>query len=102
MTGAPQEQPIPPDARENEEALEILRAFIVDGGLSIAFTPAFDEPGTWGVVLADLARHVSRAFERDGTCEASEALQRIVATFSAEMRRESDPGLTSMQPKQGH
>ena len=36
----PKEQPLPPDVMEREDATEVLRAFVVDGGLSIAFTRA--------------------------------------------------------------
>ena len=48
----------PPDARE-KGGHEVLRCFVVDGGLSIALRRSFDEPGTWGVLLADLARHLA-------------------------------------------
>ena len=34
----PKEQPLPPDVMGREDATEVLRAFVVDGGLSIAFT----------------------------------------------------------------
>jgi hypothetical protein len=40
MTG-PREQPLPPDVMGREDATEVLRAFVLDGGLSIAFTRAF-------------------------------------------------------------
>ena len=33
----PKEQPLPPDVMDREDATEVLRAFVVDGGLSIAF-----------------------------------------------------------------
>jgi hypothetical protein len=41
----PKEQPLPPDVIGREDATEVLRAFVIDGGLSIAFTRAFEEPG---------------------------------------------------------
>ena len=31
----PKEQPLPPDVMGREDATEVLRAFVVDGGLSI-------------------------------------------------------------------
>ena len=60
------EQPIPPDAAANPDAVEVLRAFVVDGGLSISFVRAFDDPGMWGMMLVDIARHAARAFEKEG------------------------------------
>jgi len=46
MSG-PREQPLPPDVAGREDATEVLRAFVVDGGLSIAFQRAFEEPDMW-------------------------------------------------------
>ncbi len=91
----PREQPIPPDALANEEAVEILRAFVVDGGLSIAFTRAFDDPSMWGMMLVDVARHAARAYAKEGVMDESEALQRIADMFEAEMAQQTDPGRTS-------
>jgi hypothetical protein len=34
----PKEQPLPPDVMGRDDATEVLRAFVLDGGLSIAFT----------------------------------------------------------------
>ena len=44
-----------------DDATEVLRAFVLDGGLSIAFTRAFEEPDIWGLLLVDVARHAARA-----------------------------------------
>jgi len=49
----PKQQPLPPDVAGREDAAEVLRAFVVDGGLSIAFMRAFDEPDMWGLLLVD-------------------------------------------------
>ena len=43
----PKEQPLPPDVMGRDDAIEVLRAFVVDGGLSIAFQRAFEEPDMW-------------------------------------------------------
>ena len=42
------ELPVPPDAQE-AGGHEVLRAFVVDGGLSVSLQRSFDEPQTWGV-----------------------------------------------------
>ena len=42
--------------------MEILRASIVDGGVSVALRRSFDDPFTWGVLLVDLARHAARIY----------------------------------------
>ena len=91
----PREQPIPPDALANDEAVEILRAFVVDGGLSIAFTRGFDDPSMWGMMLVDVARHAARAYAKEGVMEEGAALQRIAEMFETEMAHQTDPGRTS-------
>jgi hypothetical protein len=96
------EQPIPPDAAENENAVEVLRAFVVDGGLSIAFTRAFDDPSMWGMMLVDIARHAARAFAKEGVMSEEEALQRITDMFASELADVTDFGNTFPRDKQGH
>jgi hypothetical protein len=100
MMAAPKEQPIPPDAIGNPEAVEVLRAFVVDGGLSISFTRAFDDPQMWGMLLVDVARHAARVFETEGVMSQAEALERIRAMFEAELASPTDLGTT--RERKGH
>src|SRR5258707_4112364 len=86
----PKEQPLPPDVVGRDDATEVLRAFVLDGGLSIAFTRAFDEPDMWGLILVDIARHAARAYARENACTEDEALRRIVDMFEAEIARPTD------------
>ncbi len=101
MTG-PREQPLPPDVMGREDATEVLRAFVVDGGLSIAFTRAFEEPDMWGLLLVDIARHAARAYAREAEFTEDEALSRILDMFEAEIARPTDPGTTTPRSQQGH
>ena len=98
----PREQPLPPDVIDRDDATEVLRAFVVDGGLSIAFTRAFEEPDMWGVLLVDVARHAARAFARESAYTEDEALRRIVDMFEAEIARPTDLGNTTPRSQQGH
>ncbi|WP_315738183.1 DUF5076 domain-containing protein [Bradyrhizobium sp. SZCCHNR1093] len=98
----PKEQPLPPDVIDREDATEVLRAFVLDGGLSIAFQRAFEEPDVWGLLLVDVARHAARAYARESDYSEDEALQRIVEMFEAELARPTDTGTTSPRSKQGH
>src|SRR3954462_10880592 len=91
-----------PDAMGREEAQEVLRAFVVDGGLSIAFMRAFDEPDMWGLLLVDIARHAARAYARESELPEDEALHRIVDMFDAEIERPTDLGKTTPRSQQGH
>lgn len=96
----PREQPLPPDVIGREDATEVLRAFVVDGGLSIAFTRAFEKPDIWGLLLVDIARHAARAYARESEYSEDEALARILEMFDAEIARPTDIGSTTLRP--GH
>ena len=98
----PKEQPLPPDVIGRENATEVLRAFVVDGGLSIAFQRAFEEPDMWGMLLVDIARHAARVFAREGDYTEEDALRRIVDMFEAEIARPTDLGNTTPRSQQGH
>ena len=91
-----------PDVIGRADATEVLRAFVVDGGLSIAFTRAFEEPDMWGLVLVDVARHAARAYARESAYTEEEALARIVDMFEAETARPTDIGSTAPRSQQGH
>ena len=93
---------MPPDVVGRDDATEVLRAFVLDGGLSIAFTRAFDEPDMWGLILVDIARHAARAYARENACTEDEALARIVDMFEAEIARPTDTGTTAPRSQQGH
>ncbi|MDB5572983.1 MAG: hypothetical protein JWQ51_1695 [Tardiphaga sp.] len=93
---------MPPDVAGRDDATEVLRAFVVDGGLSIAFTRAFEEPAMWGLLLVDIARHAARAYARESAYSEDEALNRIVEMFEAEIARPTDKGTTAPRSQQGH
>ncbi|OLE32778.1 MAG: DUF5076 domain-containing protein [Alphaproteobacteria bacterium 13_1_20CM_3_64_12] len=93
---------MPPDVVGREDATEVLRAFVVDGGLSIAFARAFEEPDMWGMLLVDIARHASRAYARESDYTEKEALARIIEMFEAEIARPTDAGNTTSRSQQGH
>jgi hypothetical protein len=97
----PNEQPLPPDVIGREDAVEVLRAFVVDGGLSIAFQRAFEEPDMWGLLLVDLARHAARAYARESEYSEEDAMNRILEMFQAEIERPTDTGTTTPRGK-GH
>jgi Domain of unknown function (DUF5076) len=95
----PKQQPLPPDVEGRDDATEVLRAFVLDGGLSIAFMRAFEEPEMWGLLLVDIARHAARAYSRESNYTEDEALERIVEMFESEIARPSDMGSTTERPQ---
>lgn len=87
------ELPPPPDAQD-VGGHEVLRAFVVNGGLSVSLQRAFDEPQTWGVLLVDLARHVARIYAEEADMTEAHALEEIRRMFDAEWDRSTDSGTT--------
>ena len=85
---------IPPTALE-QGGVEVLRAAIVDGGLHVSLRRAFDDPEAWGMLIADVARHVARIYATEGQFPEEQTLDRIRALFNAEMDNPTDPGTTS-------
>ena len=56
---------------------------------------AFDEPDAWGILLADVARHVARLYAKEQVMAEEQALARVRLLFDAEMDSPTDPGSTS-------
>ena len=84
---------VPPDALE-KGGVEILRASIVEGGVSVALRRSFDDPFTWGVLLVDFARHAARIYALETGITEDGALQLIRGGFEAEWGCPTDPGVT--------
>jgi hypothetical protein len=75
---------IPPQAALDEEAREVLRFWSARGRLHVTVrADAYRDPAAWGIVLADLARHVANAYALAGHARA-DALARFRAGFDAE------------------
>ncbi|MEH3148059.1 MAG: DUF5076 domain-containing protein [Methylobacterium frigidaeris] len=74
---------VPPDARELG-GIEVLRAAVVDGAVSVALRRAFEDPATWGRLLIDLARQAAQVYARETEISEEEAFARIRAGMEAE------------------
>lgn len=54
--------PVPDEATSAEQAVEVLRAWIINKQLTLTLAPTvFDNPQVWGTLLADTAFHISSA-----------------------------------------
>jgi hypothetical protein len=85
---------IPPAAME-QGGVEVLRAVIVDGGLHVSLRRAFDDPEAWGMLIADVARHIARIYATEKNMSEDETIARIRAIFESELDTPTDPGTTS-------
>lgn len=84
----------PPTALE-QGGTEVLRAAIVEGGLHVSLRRAFEDPEAWGMILADVTRHVARIYRTEDNIPEERTIERIRNLFDAEMDAPTDPGSTS-------
>jgi hypothetical protein len=89
-----EELKLPPPALE-QGGYEVLRAVICEGNLHVALQRAFDEPEVWGVLLADIARHVGRIYAAETSMREDQVVDKVWAMFEAEMERPTDIGKTN-------
>jgi hypothetical protein len=91
----PAELAFPPQVIGNDQAVEVLRTWIVDGGLSVSLRAnVFADIDTWGLVLVDILRHVARAHEAEGEGDFEGNINKILAMFEAEIGHPTDMGTT--------
>jgi len=86
------QRPVPEAALRDDDAVEMLRVWIAERGLHCSMkigmyveTMKVSEEKAWGTILADVARHVSRALESGYSTDASESLQKIRDSFIKEL-----------------
>lgn len=86
---------IPPNCLASESATEVARVWInADKRMETSLRTVFPDPMLWGMLLVDIARHVARAYEQDGTYTQGEVLSRIRTGFEAEWSNPTDFGTT--------
>jgi hypothetical protein len=80
----PRELTPPPIAVAQPKSVEILRVWAVpDGPQQVTLITQWDDPGIWGLLLVDIARHAAQAYARNGE-DRARALARIKELFDAE------------------
>jgi hypothetical protein len=84
------ELPIPPIAQRDKNSREMIRAWVADEGLHCSLNVGLsgDGEGTaWGIVLSDVARHVSDAIGKGDRGKRESILAEIQAAFEREMEK---------------
>src|SRR5690348_13029254 len=57
---------IPNAAAKDPESFELLRVWIANKGQHVSLrTGVWRDPSAWGILLADLARHVANSYEQE-------------------------------------
>jgi hypothetical protein len=82
---------IPDPALRDDKSYEIARVWVAQKAEhSSLLIGTWDDPVAWGIVLADLARHVANGYEQDKGLDRSQTLQRIRSAIIAELDRPTD------------
>jgi hypothetical protein len=75
---------LPPIAVSHPKSVEILRAWAdPDGPQQVTLITQWEDPGIWGLMLVDIARHLAHAYARQGV-DHGLALARIKELIDAE------------------
>ena len=83
---------IPEQAQRDKASFEVLRVWIAEQGQHVSIrSGAWEDPFAWGIVLADLARHIVNAesMHRKGL-DKDAFLERIIEGFHAEIESPTD------------
>ena len=82
---------VPPEALDDENAAEVLRAWLAHEKLFCVLKPeGFVDAGAWGILLADVARHIASGLEQARGLDKQESLNRIRELYDAEFNQPTD------------
>jgi hypothetical protein len=85
------ELPIPVPAKQDPRSFEILRVWMTQTGQYVILKPgATQDPAGWGLVLADVMRHIANAYEQVEGRDRSRTFERIRAGLEAELSSPTD------------
>ena len=91
------ELPIPAAAVHDVKSLELVRVWAAQGQQHVSLaTEVWEDPGVWGILLVDLARHVARAYEQTAAADRHAVFQRIRDAFDVEWENPTDTGTGSV------
>ncbi|MCU1265249.1 MAG: hypothetical protein JWM21_1567 [Acidobacteria bacterium] len=91
MSSQSRELVIPPGASASASSVEILRAWQVNDSLHVSLkSDAWKEANAWGLVLADIARHVADALRQTSGINVDDTLDEIRYMFNAELLNPTD------------
>ena len=82
---------IPPAAQRDEQAVQMLSAWIAERGLHCTINVGMwtasgtNEPNAWGTLLADVARHIGNALHEKTGANPEATVNSIVRSFIEEL-----------------
>lgn len=81
----------PPAAEADPKAIEVVRVWAAQGGQHVSINPfVWKNPQAWGIMLADLARHLANAYQQELGLEPKDTLSKITELLMAELTNPTD------------
>jgi hypothetical protein len=82
---------IPPVAVSDPDSFEVVRCWVAAKALHVSLRPGtWEDPGAWGIVLADVIRHLANAYKESQGLDIEETVRRILALQMAEFDSPTD------------
>jgi len=84
---------IPPPAKRDTDSIEMIRAWIAEQGLHCTINVGLyrdngkhDEASAWGILLADVVRHLANAVEDRYGDDQEATIRAVVRSFAKELQ----------------
>lgn len=87
------ERPIPEAATLDQNSMELARIWLADRSLVCSMRIGFyedrgiNEPDAWGIILADIAKHVSNGLQDRYGSDPSSVMRAIKMAFDNELEK---------------
>jgi hypothetical protein len=81
---------VPEHAYGDPKSVEILRAWAADGARHASLrlgVPGWDDPGVWGILLVDLARHFASGYSQSLGVDPEDVLDQICDELEIQFER---------------
>src|SRR5712691_6939615 len=82
---------VPSPAKDDPNSVELARIWVANKGQHVSLRMGvWSDPAAWGILLADLARHVANAYHEDAGLDRRDTLRRIEKMFKKELASPTD------------
>lgn len=97
---------IPPAAQRDENSVQMLSAWIAEQGLHCTLnvgmwaSAGHSEADSWGIMLADVVRHIGNALAQERGLLVEDTVQSILSAMQTELDEPTSPATGEFHP--GH
>jgi hypothetical protein len=89
--GVSKQLAVPEAGLRDQESFEVARVWVAEKAQHVSLLiGTWNDPVAWGIVLADLARHVANGYAQNKGLGAEEIVRRMAAAFRAELESPTD------------